>query len=206
MPLLMIYDTETTGLPDWRSPSDAPHQPHPVQLAALLADTDSREVVEETNLIVRPDGWTIPDEVSALHGITTERALAEGIPEGLVVNEYVRFHDRALAGISAYGISFDERIMRIAMLRDGLSRADIEAREARPKFCVMRACTPICKLPPTDAMMATGRRTFKTPKLEEAIRHFFDEGLDGAHDAMVDVRATLRLYWHLKDMEKATLV
>ena len=38
MNLALFYDTETTGLPDFKAPSEAQHQPHIVQLAALLVD------------------------------------------------------------------------------------------------------------------------------------------------------------------------
>ncbi|MEA3044540.1 MAG: polymerase subunit epsilon [Sphingomonadales bacterium] len=31
--MILGYDTETTGLPAWHDPSDAPHQPHVIQLA-----------------------------------------------------------------------------------------------------------------------------------------------------------------------------
>jgi len=49
-------------------------------------------------------------------------------------------------------------------------------------------------------MLAAGFTKPKPPKLEECIRHFFNEELDGAHDAMVDVRACRRVYFHLQTM------
>lgn len=74
MPNILFFDTETTGIPDFKSPSDAPHQPHLVEVAALVIDEDTRQVINGFHSMVRPDGWTIPDEVAAIHGITTERA------------------------------------------------------------------------------------------------------------------------------------
>ena len=40
---------------------------------------------------------------------------------------------------------------------------------------------------------------WKWPKLEECVRHFFGETLVGAHDALTDVRATARVFYHLVD-------
>lgn len=56
-------------------------------------------------------------------------------------------------------------------------------------------------LPPTERMRAAGFNKPKPPKLEECIRHFFNEDLDGAHDAMIDVAACRRVYFHLKTLE-----
>ena len=84
---ILFYDTETTGLPDFKAPSEAPHQPHIVQLAALLVDPDSRQTIASMDVIVRPAGWTIPGEVAAVHGITTERAEAVGVQEKLAVDK-----------------------------------------------------------------------------------------------------------------------
>lgn len=36
MNLALVYDTETTGLPDWHQPSDAPQQPHLVAAGEKL--------------------------------------------------------------------------------------------------------------------------------------------------------------------------
>ena len=76
--MILFYDTKTTDLPLWREPSEHPDRPHIAQLAALLC-LDGVEIAS-LNAIVRPDGWTIPDEVAAIHGITTERAREEGVP------------------------------------------------------------------------------------------------------------------------------
>ena len=50
-------------------------------------------------------------------------------------------------------------------------------------------------------MVAAGFNKPKPPKLEECIKHFFNETLEGAHDAMVDLAACSRVYFHLKAME-----
>lgn len=52
-------------------------------------------------------------------------------------------------------------------------------------------------------MLAAGFTKPKPPKLEECIRHFFDEALEGAHDALVDVRACARVHRHLISLETA---
>lgn len=198
----LIFDTETTGLPLFKEPSEHPGQPHLVQLAAYLME-DGAEV-DACDLIVRPDGWTIPDELSALHGISTERALDEGLPNIEVIE---RFASMAAGAdmLSAFGFDFDRRIMRIAMLRAGWDKLSIDGWGAQFKtFCVMRPCTPLCKLPPTDAMMAAGRKTFKTPKLAEAVEILLGEKLEGAHNALHDVRATVRLFHLLHDLSPPT--
>lgn len=197
----MIFDCETNGLPDWKSPSDALHQPHPVQFAALLIDPNTIGEVQAINHIVKPDGWTIPDEVAAIHGITTERAMDEGVPESFITGLYLGLSSRSTLRVG-HNINFDLRIMRIALMRSGLSREDIEAREALPKFCTMNEASKIMKMAPTDKMMAAGITWSKNPKLSEAYKHFFNEEMTGAHDAIVDVRATSRLYFHLMDLQK----
>jgi DNA polymerase III subunit epsilon len=201
--MLMFFDTETTGLPDFKAPSDAPQQPRLVQLAMISVDPETRERMGRSNMIVRPDGWTIPDETAALHGITTERAMDEGMNFADVMEEFHSF--LALSNHQlAYGLPFDQRIMRIAMFREGKSRVEIEAREKMPGTCIMRLATPLCKIPPTAAMMATGRKTFKNPKLAEAMKILMDEELIGAHDAMADIEGAMRLYWHIQDLTKDT--
>jgi DNA polymerase-3 subunit epsilon len=200
----LIFDTETNGLPDFRAPSDAPHQPHICQFAALLLDDDWTERAC-VNLIVRPDGWTIPDDVAAIHGITTEIAERCGVPEDLVVRTYISMlgadNDRL---VIAHNIKFDARIMRIAMLRHSWKREEVEVIEGMTKtFCTMENSKSLVKAPLSPKQVAAGFTGFKAPRLEKAHQFFFNEPLPGAHDALVDARACARLYRHLHEIGAA---
>lgn len=193
--MILAFDTETTGLPDWRAPSDAEHQPHLVQLAMILMENDFTERAS-VSLIIKPDGWDIPAEVSAIHGITTEMANEFGVPEKTAARLFgqLLYGRKALA--VGHNVSFDLRIMRIALLRAGVSKDDLDDKSAE-SFCTMQAATPIVNMPPTEKMLAAGFNKPKPPKLSECIRHFFGEELVGAHDALVDVRACVRVFRHL---------
>ncbi|MCM8736637.1 3'-5' exonuclease [Azospirillum sp. A1-3] len=192
--MILAFDTETTGLPVKWAPLTSPQQPHVVQLAALLmkdADTE----IDSMNVIVQPDGWTIPEAAARVHGITTERAMDEGIP---LVDTIGRFNDLLAQAktLVAHNIEFDTQLMKTAFYRAGAE----PARQNLPRFCTMAASLRIVNLPPTPKMLAAGFNKPKPPQLKECIAHFFGEGLDGAHDALVDVRACARLYWHLQSL------
>lgn len=194
--MLIFFDTETTGLPDWRAPSSAPTQPHLVQLALVTMNDEGQEV-NAVSVLVKPNGWTISAEVTAIHGISHERAMDEGIDEGLAVQMFLLGQGQARTRI-AHNENFDRRIMRIAMLRLGLQRDFIDMIENRSSFCTMNSAKGIMAMAPTDRMLSAGIRGAKPPKLEECMRHFFGEGMEGAHDAMVDARACARVYFALK--------
>lgn len=185
--MILVYDFETTGIPDYKAPSSAPHQPHIVSVAAVLMD-NLFTVMDTYTATVRPDGWTIPAEAAAVHGIDTERATATGIPEPDAV---AALYDLSRHAVSRLGFneSFDARIMRIALKRYAPHHADIwKAQDAR---CVMRACHPFTKL------KQAGSNRPKVPKLSEAVRILLGREHVDAHDAMADVRATIDLHRHL---------
>lgn len=196
--MLLCFDTETTGLPAWRDPSDAPHQPHLVQLAMILMEDDGTERAA-VDLIIKPDGWTISDDIAKIHGITTDLASRVGVPEKVATDLFVGLAYQPGVKLVAHNVKFDERLMRIAMLRAGYDKAWQQSRP-RETFCTMEAATPIVNLPPTEKMLAAGFNKPKAPRLSECIEFFFQEKLDGAHNALVDVRACVRVYKHLQTL------
>ena len=199
MKLKLFFDTETTGLPDFKAPSESAHQPHIVQLAALLVDMDTRETIQSMDVICRPDGWTIPDEVAAVHGITTEHAAEVGIPEHLAVSMFMElWAGRARV---AHNEQFDARIVRIALMRFHSEEA-ADIWKSGPTECTARLATPICALPPTEKMKAVGRFHHKTPNLGEAYRHFTGKELENAHSAMADVMACRDVFFAIKGAQQ----
>ncbi|MCG4258167.1 3'-5' exonuclease [Acetobacter senegalensis] len=188
--MILFYDTETTGLPDRYAPLNSEKQPRCVQIAAILTDESGAEQ-SCVNLVIHPDGWTIPDAAARVHGITTEKAKLIGVREAVAA---AAFYDLTCKAdlVVAHNEKFDRQIVRIMFERLGRGWAF-----EKPAYDTMEAAAPIVNLPPTPRMVAAGIDKPKAPKLEECIQHFFGEKLDGAHDALVDVRACARLFFHL---------
>lgn len=196
----LFYDTETTGLPLFKEPSEHPDQPHIVQLAAILVDLDTRREISSMDVIVRPDGWAIPDDVAAIHGITTAHAMLVGVPEKLAVRMFMGLWSNRLR--VAHNEQFDARIIRIALLRH-FDTAISDSWKSGESDCTATLATPICKIPPTQKMVAAKMFKNKTPNLGEAYRHFTGADFENAHTAMADVRACMEVYFAIQDMKVA---
>ncbi|MDP1931944.1 MAG: 3'-5' exonuclease [Gammaproteobacteria bacterium] len=199
---ILFFDTETTSLPLWKEPSDHPDQPHLVQLAAILVNPDTREMIAFMDVIIKPDGWTIPEETIAIHGITNERALSEGIPETEALDMFLSLHSQCGIRV-AYNESFDARIVGIASFRYAAVDV-IDAWKDAPAQCAMKMAKPICKIPAP----ANARRfgPYKNPTLTEAYKHFTGAELVGAHSAMTDAKACMEVYFHCVNQEETACV
>lgn len=198
MELILLYDTETNGLPQWSLPSEDPSQPYVTQLAAELCDERSGNTIATMDVLIKPDGWTIPDDLAALTGITTERALAEGIPRVDALRQFTDFWRRASLRVG-HNESFDARMLRIEYFRE-IDHTDPfhDEWKSAPAFCTQGKSTKIINLPPTAKMLAAGRKHAKSPNLGEAYQFFTGKTLEGAHNAAVDLMATKAVYYGIK--------
>lgn len=201
MNIALAFDTETTGLPLFKEPSEHPGQPHIVQLAAVLVDLDSRRELASMDVIVKPEGWTIPAEVSAIHGITQEQALEVGIPESTALEMLLALWAQRTR--IAHNESFDARIVRIACMRHAPSFAD--SWKAGKAECTQLLSTPILNLPPTAKMKAAGFNKPKSANLGEAFEFFTGRKLENAHSAMADTRACLEVFHAVKSWRGAAV-
>lgn len=182
----LFFDTETTGLPrSWSAPmTDVENWPRLVQLAWILFDEDGKEL-QSGNNIIHPEGFVIPADSSRIHGITTERALAEGIP---VRNALEVFRDKIgeSSHIVAHNIDFDEKIIGAEFIRAEISH-DFQKKK---KICTMKSTVNFCAIP--------SPRGYKWPQLSELHTKLFGETFKDAHDASVDISATAKCFWELK--------
>lgn len=197
----IAFDFETTGLPDFAARSIDPKQPHIVEMALIEYGDDGAEIGFQ-RVIVKPDGWMVPPEMTKIHGISHEQAMDEGIPENDVAAMFLLAMAKADLR-TAHNESFDRRIARIALSRAGYQRSLIEAFEALPAFCTCNSTKAIVKAPPTEKMLAKGMTGPKLPNLGETVAHFFPgEVVEGLHGALADARYCGRIYWALQGLKK----
>lgn len=187
--MILIFDTETTGMVRWREPITHPEQPRVIQLGAALYHADGTEL-SAVSLIVRCDTAVEP-EAAAVHGIEQHLIDGAGVKPKLAIyllNEMASKADTLVA----HNIAFDRKMAAIEFLR---CEVDGGYFDCLPTFCTMQAATPLCRLLKQNPRHAAD---YKWPKLSEAYAYFFNEPLIGAHDALSDVRACARIYFHLQ--------
>ena len=109
--MYLIFDTETTGLPqNWSAPlTDFDNWPRMVQIAWQMHDQKG-ELIKVKNFIVCPEGYDIPYNAEKIHGISTERATKEGIPLIDVLKDFVE--DVKLSTfVIGHNVQFDNNIV-----------------------------------------------------------------------------------------------
>jgi len=189
--MFLIFDTETTGLPNnWKAPiTDSENWPRMVQISWQIHDKKG-ELVEVKNYIIKPEGYEIPFGVSKLHGITTERANKQGVDLNTVLNEF----NQALSKcefVVGHNVSFDNNIIGAEFYRKAIDTSLSEKKIVD----TMPIATNYCALPNKKGT------AYKYPKLEELHEKLFGEKFAEAHNAAADVEATARCFLELIRIE-----
>lgn len=184
--MYLVFDTETTGVPrNYKAPiTDLQNWPRVIQVAWTLCDEDGTERAWAEH-IIRPDGFEIPADAARVHGITTQRARAEGAPLNNVLDWVAEVMAEADL-LVAHNIAFDEKVLGAEFLRAGRQNA----LDGIPRHCTMTTTADLCRLP--------GPYGYKWPRLAELHQTLFGAGFEGAHQAISDVRACARCYGELR--------
>ena len=126
----IIFDTETTGLPSrWNAPYN--EWPRMVSLAYMLCE-DNGKVIDQMELIIKPDGYTIPKEASDIHGITHEIAEQQGNDLKLVLIKLLTLVEIADL-IVFHNQSFDVGIITGEQMRMGFVKSEYISSQ-KPKI------------------------------------------------------------------------
>jgi DNA polymerase-3 subunit epsilon len=162
---ILIFDTETTGLPTKRvDAAFGPNiWPHIVSIAWMVLDSDTNKILTQKSYVVKPEAWVIPEESTAIHGVIHDYALRYGKELGPVINEFLETEYDILV---AHNLAFDENVLMNAILWD-LKRPDFQGFK-KPKFCTMNLSRDMCRLP-----YPSGYPGLKPPKLVELYEHIF---------------------------------
>lgn len=198
---ILVFDTETSGLPKNYKPAeeDMNNYPHLLQFSAQLVEFDldnplHPEVLYGCNFYVTPfrDGKEIQIHPKAVetHGIDFNKANALGENIHTVLMVFLGLCNAA-DYIVCHNYTLDRNVMVSEFLRLGLPY------KYRPKtkiFCTMKYSTGLLKLPGYKP------NQFKFPRLEELFQFLTGASMHDyykAHDAEGDVNATVVCVGHL---------
>lgn len=185
--MILILDTETTGLPPlnqkgkgFKSPKNYEdwNDCRLVQLAWIICN-DIGGIVKSVDYIIKPKYFIIPDEATTIHGISQALAKEKGTKVDVVLEELLADVKRCDV-IVAHNINFDYHVILAEVLRLGWSIEDLEKKDL---YCTMLAgCNPA---------------TEKWPKIEELYEKYFGKKPEmEQHRAMNDVYLCRDLYFY----------
>jgi DNA polymerase-3 subunit epsilon len=191
---VLVFDTETTGLPEDRYASihETTKWPHIIQLSYILYDTDKQQVDTFADHIIRlASDVHISEESIAIHKITKEISQVQGIPLTQALNAFKAVIARADLLIG-HNLLFDKRMLMVEFSRHKIRNFLYRHDQKIPEYCTMKNTVDVCAIP--FANQTTEQTYNKYPTLSELHNHLFQTMPKGVHNALVDVLVCLRCY------------
>jgi len=207
---IIIFDTETTGLPKTK---DAPVTsselwPYIVQFSYIIYDMQLNRVDKIHDFIIKlPTGVDIPEESSKIHGITKEISDSRGIPIKMCINQFMSELDK-VGMLVAHNLEFDMNMIIVELIRMNreadliedddaidLNNSNYEKIIEMPIFCTMRETEKMCNI---KAVSKNGKEYTKFPTLGELHFHLFRSYPKNLHNSLNDILVCLRCYYYLK--------
>lgn len=181
---IFVFDTETTWFINKKDPS-LEVQPKIIQFAWILWNLENWKWTEEkrVNILINPKS-PIPFDSSNVHHIYDVDVKDAPFIEDKI-EEFLRYINDSDA-IVWHNIEYDEEMMKIELKRLNLDY------KYRPKqvICTMKTTVDFCAI-------KWNWERFKYPKLWELHKKLFEEYFVWAHDAIVDVEATVKCFVEL---------
>lgn len=188
--IITAFDTETTGLAQFRLPFWHPEQPWPVSVTAVKEAADGSIEKVYTTIVKLPPGTEIHPKAEEVHGISYERTQAEG-EDPIVVMHVLRDIFHASDIHCAYNLPFDDKVLMAMGHRTGVAPDD-SLREwlygKSEPHCVMKHTRSYLRIPSDSGF------GYRNIKLEQAYRRIVGRPMEGAHDATADTLAALTVF------------
>jgi DNA polymerase III epsilon subunit-like protein len=204
---ILVFDTETTGLPQSRiiSPDTLHLWPHIVQFSFIVYDDVKNSILNTENYIIRmADDFIIPEESITFHGITNEISREKGVKLEYVLNNFF-YHLLKADKVVGHNIEFDINIVRIELLRiihvnssnisyDILRSYKLNLHSLtnlKNTYCTLQESIDLCNI---KALNKSGKEYVKYPKLEELHHFLFNTKPNNLHNSLNDILVTLRCF------------
>lgn len=146
--------------------------------------------------IVKPNGWVIPDESIAIHGITPEIADESGSSLYETIESFMSdlLMPNGCDTMVAHNLNFDYNVLMNALIWD-LGNPPKEYFTLN-RFCTMKLSTNMCRLP--------SRYGFKSPKLSELSEFVMKKKPDESrlHGSMYDTEVLTEIVQNCAELRK----
>jgi exodeoxyribonuclease-1 len=185
---LLWHDYETWGV--------NPRRDRPSQFAAIRTTLDLDIIDKPIELFCQPSPDFIPHpEAVLVTGITPQRAMDEGIPEAEFFQHInAAFSKAGTCGVGYNSIRFDDEVTRFGFYRNFIDPYAREWQNGNSRWDILDLLRMTYALRPEGIEWpqrddGSGQVSFRLEHLTAAngIEH------TGAHDALVDVRATIAI-------------
>ena len=193
----LFIDTETTGLPinDKVAYTNLDNWPYLVQVALIIED-DNYGILAKRNIILKPNGYSIPESSARIHGISNAQAVKEGEDR----KQVICFLDTVLYNsdiIIGHNVSFDLNVVKAEIIRVKGIENTLFVKKKHNIIDTMNLGVNVCKIP-NLSFYSSQSQPYKYPKLAELYYKLFNKHFDNQHDAMSDIQATYDCYYKLK--------
>lgn len=196
----LFLDTETNGLPKNVSVShvNVDNWPRLVSIAWAIVD-DDKKIYEFEKRVVKPIGFKIIKESTDVHGITTEYAEENGIHIVSVLTDFMTALSQCDA-VAGHNVRFDRKVVAAELYRNFEDKRYDEILYGTRYRDTMHVSRELLKIPYTADKKGRVRKGWKFPSLSEMYKEMYGSILEDAHDASVDVQATIKCFFGLKEL------
>jgi DNA polymerase III epsilon subunit-like protein len=206
---VLIFDTETTGLPKSKiiSQDTLDKWPHIVQFSFIIFDTTTESFEVTKDFVIKmEEGTIISEESIALHEITNEISREKGVDIQAALHLFF-YYLRSVDLLVGHNVSFDINMIYVELLRIIYLKQYPEEHISAYKsdlhlltnfkniYCTMQESIDLCAIKVKDKF---GREYNKFPKLVELHLYLFQTKPNGLHNSLIDILITLRCFMHLK--------
>lgn len=184
---VLIFDTETTGLPEGKNPSiyETQKWPHIIQLSYIVYDSETNDIVTlEDDYISIDDDVIIQPESQKVHNISRELLAHKGISIEQALEKFNKFSDMSdiLVG---HNVSFDKRMVMVEGIRNKIRM------NLHDTYCTMKNSVELCKI---QRFWPNGDMYFKYPTLSELHDELFKKIPKNTHNALIDILICMRCF------------
>lgn len=204
---IMVFDTETTGLPKSRKSllENTEEWPYIVQLSCLTYDTDTLQICSMSDNIVRlPEGFVIDPFCVKIHGITSEMSQLLGCDRyDAIINFMVDFDKADL--VIAHNMEFDKNVLLVEMIRENkeskenkeLDEHIIDSfRHSIKMCCTMQEGLELCNI--KRKYKNSPNEYVKFPSLSELHNYCFGYIPIKLHNSLNDSIVCLRCFYKMR--------